>query len=152
MVDDVGQHFVQAEHEPLGRRLRHATLQAGGVEPFRRPPNLLPAGADREFVNRQRHGRPGLFVQASAAFSASAPLLKIGISWSTPVASRLIRTVEPSFTTSAILPPRCLTALALAISAPMPIEARNLTADRSTTTAFFGAAVRSTSFEATESV
>src|SRR5688572_1642865 len=90
--------------------------------------------------------------QARAAFSASAALLKVGIRSATPVASRLIITVEPGSTTSTILPPRALTALALVISDRMPIEARNLTSERSTTTLFFGADVSSTSCAATDSV
>ena len=54
-------------------------------------------------------------------------------------------TVERLSTTSAIFPPRPLTALALAISAPIPTDARNRTPDRSTTTAFFGPEANSSS-------
>jgi hypothetical protein len=79
-------------------------------------------------------------------------LLKTGINWSTPVALMLMLTVEPPLTTSTIFPPRSWTVLALMISARMPIEARKLTADRSTTTPFLGAAASSASCEATESV
>jgi len=52
---------------------------------------------------------------------------------------------EFSPTTSTILPPRFLTVFAPVISTLMPIEARKLTAVKSTTRPFFGAAVSSAS-------
>jgi DHA2 family multidrug resistance protein len=122
-------------------------------------PRVDRGGVDGEAGARRRFGGSGgralaplRTAQATAAFSAAELFPKTGTSWSIPVALRLIMTVEPSFTTSTIFPPRSFTALALAIRARMPIEARNLSEDRSTTTPFLGAWISCTSCEETESV
>src|SRR5690348_3933950 len=90
--------------------------------------------------------------QATAALCASDELSNTGTSWSMPVALMLIITVEPGSTTSTIFAPRAFTSLAQVTSARMPMEARNLRVERSTTTPFFGACESSTSCVATELV
>ena len=61
---------------------------------------------------------------------------------------RLVIVVVLSPATSTILPPRPLTALALATRTPMAVEERKSTPERSTTTPCFGALASSSSFVA----
>src|SRR6185503_7191361 len=50
MVDDVHQHFLEAERQPIDLGLRHAVLLAHRLEPLRGAARFVRIGADRDLV------------------------------------------------------------------------------------------------------